>query len=68
MNVPGATLEIRGLAVSYGANTALTGVEAAVPPGSVTGLIGPNGSGKSTLLKTIAGPMSFSCASPYASS
>jgi manganese/zinc/iron transport system ATP- binding protein len=55
MNVPGATLEIRGLAVSYGANTALTGVEAAVPPGSVTGLIGPNGSGKSTLLKTIAG-------------
>ncbi|MFN8615478.1 MAG: metal ABC transporter ATP-binding protein [Dehalococcoidia bacterium] len=55
MNGPGATLEIRGLAVSYGANTALTGVEAAVPPGSVAGLIGPNGSGKSTLLKTIAG-------------
>lgn len=55
MSDPGATLEIRGLAVSYGANTALTGVEAAVPPGSVAGLIGPNGSGKSTLLKTIAG-------------
>jgi manganese/zinc/iron transport system ATP- binding protein len=41
--------------VTYGANTALIGVEARIPPGSVVGLVGPNGSGKSTLLKAIAG-------------
>ncbi len=55
MNHPGPILEIHDLAVSYGANVALTGVEAAIPPGSIVGLIGPNGSGKSTLLKTVAG-------------
>ena len=48
-------LRIDGLAVSYGANTALTGVSAAIPAGSIVGLIGPNGSGKSTLLKAVAG-------------
>ncbi len=41
--------------MSYGANTALTGVNADIPPGTIVGLIGPNGSGKSTLLKTVAG-------------
>src|SRR6188508_1499171 len=45
-------LRITGLVVSYGANT---GVTAAIPAGSVVGLIGPNGSGKSTLLKAVAG-------------
>ncbi len=48
-------LEIRDLTVSYGANTALVGIEASIPPGVVAGLVGPNGSGKSTLLKAIAG-------------
>jgi ABC-type cobalamin/Fe3+-siderophores transport system ATPase subunit len=51
----GGELRITGLVVSYGANTALTGVTAAIPAGSVVGLIGPNGSGKSTLLKAVAG-------------
>lgn len=51
----GSALQINGLAVNYGANAALSGVNATVPGGSVVGLIGPNGSGKSTLLKTIAG-------------
>lgn len=48
-------LEVSRLSVSYGANTALSGVDAVIPPGAVVGLIGPNGSGKSTLLKAIAG-------------
>lgn len=48
-------LEIEDLAVSYGANVALSGVTASVPRGAIVGLIGPNGSGKSTLLKTVAG-------------
>ena len=54
----GPTLEIADLSVRYGENTALTGVDAVIPPGVVVGLIGPNGSGKSTLLKAIAGVLS----------
>lgn len=50
-----AALEIHDLWASYGANTALIGIEATIPRGVVVGLVGPNGSGKSTLLKTIAG-------------
>lgn len=56
-------LEIRGLAVSYGANNALSGVDAVIPRGEVVGLIGPNGSGKSTLLKTVAGVVRASAGS-----
>jgi ABC-2 type transport system ATP-binding protein len=33
---------------------ALRGVDVAVPPGAVHGIIGPNGSGKSTLLRVLA--------------
>jgi manganese/zinc/iron transport system ATP- binding protein len=58
MEAPLPTLEITDLSVNYGANTALTGVNAVVPPGTVMGLIGPNGSGKSTLLKAVAGVLS----------
>ena len=56
-------LEIQGLAVSYGANNALSGVDAVIPRGEVVGLIGPNGSGKSTLLKTVAGVVRASAGS-----
>ncbi len=48
-------LTINDLAVSYGPQVALAGVNATVDPGDVVGVIGPNGSGKSTLLKAIAG-------------
>ncbi len=48
-------LEVRDVAVAYGANVAVTGANARIEPGTITGLIGPNGSGKSTLLKAIAG-------------
>ena len=50
-------IEIRGLAKRYGrgdtAVDALKGVDMAVEPGEVVGLIGPSGSGKTTLLKCL---------------
>lgn len=48
-------LQVTGLQKYYGDFRALGGVDLAVEPGEVRGLIGPNGSGKSTLLRTIAG-------------
>jgi branched-chain amino acid transport system ATP-binding protein len=48
-------LDIKNLAVSYGAITALHGISLSVPPGSIVTLIGANGAGKTTTLKTISG-------------
>ena len=40
---------------SYGATAVLTGVDLAVPNGSLTAVLGSSGSGKTTLLRLIAG-------------
>ena len=48
-------LEARGLTRRFGAITAVDGVDLAVPPGTVTGVLGPNGSGKSTFLRMLIG-------------
>ncbi|MEQ8366905.1 MAG: ABC transporter ATP-binding protein [Roseicyclus sp.] len=48
-------LEIEGLSVAYGGNTALNDVSLSVEKGSVACLLGSNGAGKSTLMNTIAG-------------
>ncbi|HEX9379525.1 MAG TPA: TOBE-like domain-containing protein [Gaiellaceae bacterium] len=48
-------IEARGIVKRFGAFTALDGVSADVPTGSLTALLGPSGSGKSTLLRVIAG-------------
>lgn len=48
-------LEIDGLTVSYGGNTALNDVSLSVDKGSIACLLGANGAGKSTLMNTIAG-------------
>ena len=48
-------LEIKNLAVSYGAITALHGISLSVPAGRIVTLIGANGAGKTTTLKTISG-------------
>ncbi|MSU58148.1 MAG: ABC transporter ATP-binding protein [Pedosphaera sp.] len=48
-------LEIKELAVSYGAITALHGVSLSVKPGSIVTLIGGNGAGKTTTLRTVSG-------------
>jgi iron complex transport system ATP-binding protein len=46
---------VDGLRVTAGTTVILDGVDLAVPPGRLLGLVGPNGAGKSTLLRTIAG-------------
>ncbi|MEE6283222.1 ATP-binding cassette domain-containing protein [Georgenia sunbinii] len=48
-------LEVRGAVKRFGAVTALAGVDLAVRPGEVVGLLGDNGAGKSTLIKAITG-------------
>jgi branched-chain amino acid transport system ATP-binding protein len=48
-------LEIKNLAVNYGAITALHGISLSVPDGKIVTLIGANGAGKTTALKTVSG-------------
>ena len=48
-------LELRGITKRFGAVRALNGVDLAVRPGEVLGLVGDNGAGKSTLVKHISG-------------
>ena len=48
-------IECRGLYKSYGLRPALSGVDLAVGPGRIVGLLGPNGSGKTTLIKLLCG-------------
>ena len=48
-------LEIKNLAVGYGAITALHGISLSVEKGKIVTLIGSNGAGKSTTLRVISG-------------
>ncbi len=48
-------LEVRNLAVQYGAHPALNDVSLAVDAGEIVVILGANGAGKSSLLKAIAG-------------
>ncbi len=50
-----AAIEIRDVALRYGARLALDHIDLDIPRGRVTGLIGPDGVGKSTLLSLVAG-------------
>lgn len=50
-----APLAVRGLMHCYEGSNVLTGVDLALEPGSVLGLIGRNGAGKSTLIRAMLG-------------
>ncbi|MGF6306832.1 branched-chain amino acid transport system permease protein [Bradyrhizobium sp. i1.8.4] len=51
----GRTLQLRGIALSFGNVRAIDGLDLDVAPGRIHGLIGPNGSGKTTTLNVISG-------------
>ncbi|WP_107070062.1 ABC transporter ATP-binding protein [Streptomyces sp. AcH 505] len=55
MNSSGAAIHARGLTVLRGDRTVLRGLDFAVPPGQITGLLGPSGCGKSTLMRSVVG-------------
>ena len=48
-------LECIGIERRFGGITAVTGVDLAIQPGEIFGLVGPNGSGKTTLTNAITG-------------
>lgn len=48
-------IELQGIVKSYGSKAVLSGLDLAVPRGSVVGLLGTNGSGKTTLIKCALG-------------
>lgn len=48
-------LEVRDLTCGYQSQTVFTGVNLALYPGQLSGLVGPSGCGKSTLIKSILG-------------
>jgi branched-chain amino acid transport system permease protein len=55
----GAALAARGLLKHYGGVEALAGLDLAVAPGEVVGLVGANGSGKTTALRALAGAVTL---------
>lgn len=48
-------IEAKGLIKRFGTATVLAGVDLAVSPGAVVGLVGRNGAGKTTLIKCLLG-------------
>ncbi len=55
MTDDGLAIETRGLTKHFGAQTAVAGVDLAVPRGAVYGFLGPNGSGKTTTIRMLLG-------------
>ncbi|AZC13298.1 MULTISPECIES: ABC transporter ATP-binding protein [unclassified Microbacterium] len=48
-------VQTRGLTKRFGSQTAVDGIDIAVPRGSVFGFLGPNGSGKTTTIRMLLG-------------
>nr|WP_230458883.1 ATP-binding cassette domain-containing protein [Haloarcula sp. K1] len=53
----GPMLDVSDLAVSFGDQSVVSGVEFSVDRGSLVGLVGPNGAGKTTVLRTVKGTL-----------
>ncbi|WP_336357673.1 ATP-binding cassette domain-containing protein [Haloarcula sp. CGMCC 1.6347] len=53
----GPMLDMSDLAVSFGGQSVVSGVDFSVDRGSLVGLVGPNGAGKTTVLRTIKGTL-----------
>jgi len=51
----GPLLAVQGLHAGYGAGTVLFGIDLAVAPGEIVGVLGRNGMGKTTLVRSIMG-------------
>ena len=49
------SVEVKGLAKTFGLQSVLTDINLAVKPGEIFAIMGPSGSGKSVLLRQIAG-------------
>ena len=49
-----AIIEARGLLKRYDGTLAVAGVDLAIEPGEIFGLVGPNGAGKTTMLRMLA--------------
>jgi NitT/TauT family transport system ATP-binding protein len=51
----GSAVKLEGVALSYGAFTAIRGIGFTVPPGEFAAIVGPTGCGKSSVLNLVAG-------------
>ena len=51
----GLAIEARGLFKSFDGKPAVSGIDIAVPEGSIYGILGPNGAGKTTTLRMLLG-------------
>jgi ABC-2 type transport system ATP-binding protein len=54
-SAPAPTVEARDLRKSFGPIQAVDGIDLALTPGAIYGLLGPNGSGKTTLIRLLVG-------------
>ena len=52
---PGLAVEARGFRRSFGRTVAVDGLDLAVPPGEIFGLVGPDGAGKTTTFRLLLG-------------
>jgi branched-chain amino acid transport system ATP-binding protein/branched-chain amino acid transport system permease protein len=50
-----AALQVTGITIRFGGNSAVSGASLTAQPGRITSLIGPNGAGKTTLLNLVSG-------------
>ena len=55
MSETSPVIELHQVSKAFGRTQALDGVDLAVQPGRIIGLLGANGAGKSTLLRAIVG-------------